>query len=81
MFEGEADNYGLSTTTHEILEEAISEAREKGIHVSVHAMGDHAVDQIVNVFAKEEPWVKDAPTFHVEHAAMPTKKRLHHMWN
>lgn len=75
-FEGEVDNYGLSTTTEEILQKAIIQACEKGVQVAVHAMGEQAINQVVNVFALEEPWLTDGPTFRIEHAAMPTKEAI-----
>lgn len=75
-FEGEPDNYGLSTTTEATLQKAINLAREKGVQVAVHAMGEQAIDQVINAFAAEEPWLTDGPTFRVEHAALPTKEAV-----
>ncbi|MFS0782733.1 amidohydrolase [Bacillus sp. 1P06AnD] len=73
---GGKEDYGLSTTTPEILGQAIKQAREKGVQVAVHAMGEQAIKQVVDTFAKEEPWLADGPTFRVEHAAMPTKESI-----
>lgn len=75
-FEGDPNNYGLSTTTEATLEKAIKLAREKGVQVAVHAMGEQAIDQVIRAFAAQEPWLSDGPTFRVEHAALPTKEAL-----
>ncbi|WP_396631504.1 amidohydrolase family protein, partial [Lysinibacillus sp. D4B1_S16] len=42
----------------------------------VHAMGDRAIDLIVDTFYEETAWLNDAPSVRIEHAAMPTVRAL-----
>lgn len=73
---GTAANYGITTTTLEELLAAGNAAKEHGVQLVVHAMGEKAIDLIVNTFYQEERWLKNMPSVRVEHAAMPTKQAL-----
>jgi len=75
-FLGDDDTQGISTTSSEELLAAAKMAKEHGIQVVVHAMGEQAIDQIVNTFAHVDNWIDGAPSVRIEHAAMPTKHAL-----
>lgn len=75
-FCGDDDNQGISTTSSEELLAAAKMAKEHGIQVVVHAMGEQAIDQIVNTFGNVDNWIEGAPSVRIEHAAMPTKHAL-----
>ena len=69
-------NYGLSTTSREELLEASEYAKRNKIQLVVHAMGEKAIDLIVDTFYGKPGWLKDKPSIRIEHAAMPTNKAL-----
>ena len=73
---GEKDNFGLKTTTKEELLDAAQYAKENDLQLVVHAMGEQAIDLVVNTFYKKEDWLDDRPSIRVEHAAMPTQNAL-----
>jgi hypothetical protein len=59
---------GLEQTSDAELDSVIGRAREKGIQVNVHAIGDRAVRRVLDAF--ERGGVKAADRFRVEHASM-----------
>lgn len=75
-FLGNDDNHGISTVTSEELLGAAEMAKEYGVQVVVHAMGEQAIDQIVDTFADIDNWLEDTASIRIEHAAMPTKHAL-----
>lgn len=68
-------------TSREELLAAATEAKKRGIQLVVHAMGDRAIDLIVDTFYEVKPWLTDAPSVRIEHAAMPSKNALKKLQN
>ncbi len=52
-FEGESDNYGLVVTSTETLNELAIRAKRAGFPMSVHAIGDRAVREVLDVFCEQ----------------------------
>jgi predicted amidohydrolase YtcJ len=75
-FLGEAENYGIQTTSAEELIAAAKAAAQNGVQLVVHAMGGQAIDLIINTFYGKEGWLSNAPSIRIEHAAMPTTEAL-----
>ncbi|WP_103104942.1 amidohydrolase [Brevibacillus reuszeri] len=75
-FLGEEENYGISTTSEKELLDAAAFAERHQIQLVVHAMGEQAIDQIINTFYGKKGWIADAPSIRIEHAAMPTKQSI-----
>lgn len=75
-FLDDEDNYGISTTSKDELLEAAEYAKLHGVQLVVHAMGEQAIDLIVNTFYEKEAWIQDGPSIRIEHAAMPTQQAL-----
>lgn len=67
---------GIAMTSKKELLAAAAEAKERGVQLVVHAMGDRAIDLIVDTFYEETAWLTDAPSVRIEHAAMPSKGAL-----
>jgi predicted amidohydrolase YtcJ len=38
--------------------------------VAIHAMGDRALQHVIDLFAEEEPWMGDLPSIRLEHATL-----------
>ncbi|MGO3233349.1 MAG: amidohydrolase [Microbacterium sp.] len=45
-------------------------ARRNGVQLAVHAMGDRALDRVVDLFADQEPWLTGIPSVRIEHATI-----------
>lgn len=75
-FLGSTDETGISMTSKEELLAAAAEAKKCGIQLVIHAMGDRAIDLIVDTFYEVAPWLTDATSVRIEHAAMPSKNAL-----
>ena len=60
--------FGFSTLPEETLAAAAAYARRNGVQLSVHAMGDTAIEAIIAFFEKETPWLADRPSVRIEHA-------------
>ncbi|HAQ39674.1 MAG TPA: amidohydrolase [Clostridiales bacterium] len=69
-------NHGLSTVTEEELLAAGRFAKENNLQLIVHAMGEQAIDLVVNTFSNKKGWLNGMPSIRIEHAAMPSKKSL-----
>ena len=59
---------GLQQTSDADLDRVIRQAREKGVQVNVHAIGDRAVRRVLDVF--ERGGVRPSERFRVEHASI-----------
>ena len=75
-FLGETENYGIQMTSREELLAAAEAAKQNNIQLVVHAMGEQAIDLIVDTFYGKKAWLSDGPSIRIEHAAMPTLEAL-----
>ncbi|MBI1881914.1 MAG: amidohydrolase [Chloroflexi bacterium] len=51
-FEGEPDNYGLAVTSTKVLWELATQANRAGFPLSIHAIGDRAVREVLDVLSE-----------------------------
>ncbi|MGE7602350.1 amidohydrolase [Peribacillus sp. NPDC097675] len=77
-FLGGNENFGIPMTTKEELLRAGEAAEKHQIQLVIHAMGEQAIDLIVDTFNGKKGWIDDGPSIRIEHAAMPSKKALQH---
>lgn len=75
-FLGGNENYGIPMTTKEELLRAGKVAEKNRVQLVVHAMGERAIDLIVDTFNGKKGWISDGPSIRIEHATMPSKKAL-----
>ncbi|WHY81204.1 amidohydrolase [Siminovitchia fortis] len=75
-FLGDGENFGISTTCQEELLAAGEAAKKYGIQLAVHAMGEQAIDQVVDTFYKKADWLDGAPSVRIEHVSLPTEQAL-----
>lgn len=71
-----SDGHGLRTVSDEALTHAVAWARANGVQAAIHAMGDAALDHIIDLFADEEPWLGAYPSIRLEHATLATPERI-----
>lgn len=51
-------------------------ARRNRVQLAVHAMGDRALDRVVELFADSEPWLEGIPSVRIEHATIVSEAYL-----
>jgi predicted amidohydrolase YtcJ len=68
-YPGSAD-HGMRTLTDRELRDAVKWARRNHIQVAVHAMGDRALNHVLDMFADEDPWMGSLPSIRLDHATL-----------
>jgi predicted amidohydrolase YtcJ len=73
----ESEDHGYPTITVEAMQAGYEWARRNRVQVSVHAMGDLALQRVIDFFADEEPWMgPDIPSVRLEHATLLTDEQM-----
>lgn len=62
--------HGMRTASPEVLDRALAFARAHQIQLAVHAMGDRAIEAVIERFEDEEPWLDGIPSVRIEHASV-----------
>ncbi|MED4228565.1 amidohydrolase [Neobacillus cucumis] len=75
-FLGDEENYGIQTVTKEELLAAATAAEQNNVQLVIHAMGEQAIDFIIDTFYGKKGWLTDGPSIRIEHAAMPTTRAI-----
>jgi predicted amidohydrolase YtcJ len=66
----DSHDHGLRLTSDEQALAAAKWARRNGVQVAIHAMGDAAINRVLDLFADQEPWLTDRPCIRIEHASL-----------
>lgn len=69
-------DHGMRTVSDDELRAACDWARENGVQVAVHAMGDAALDHVINMFADDEPWLGETPSIRLDHSTLFSQERI-----
>ncbi|MGW8483167.1 amidohydrolase [Microbacterium sp. NPDC055903] len=69
-------DHGLSLVDDADVLAAADWARRNRVQLAVHAMGDRALDRIVELFAEAEPWLDGVPSVRIEHATIVSEEYL-----
>jgi predicted amidohydrolase YtcJ len=72
--------HGINTLSDESARAAVEWARRNKVQVAIHAMGDRALDHVVELFGDEDPWLRDRPSIRLEHATLVSQE-LMERWN
>jgi predicted amidohydrolase YtcJ len=74
--------HGYSTLTEADLESAYEWTRRNRVQLAIHAMGDRALQRIIDFFAGKEPWLgQDIPSVRLEHATFLNDRQISQMNN
>ena len=65
-----SDACGLRLAGDEELRAAARWCRRNRVQLAVHAMGDRALDLVVDLFGGDEPWLDQLPSIRLEHATL-----------
>lgn len=69
-------SHGGRVATDDDMRAAVSWAQSNGVQVAFHAMGDRALNQVLDLFGSEEPWMGDVPSIRLDHASLFTPKMI-----
>jgi predicted amidohydrolase YtcJ len=72
-------DHGMHTLTDDDLRDAVAWARRNHIQVAVHAMGDRALNHVLDMLADEEPWMGALPSIRLEHATLVSRAMIDRM--
>ncbi len=73
------DDVGIGLLTTHDLVTAARWARAGGVQLAVHAMGDRAIEQVVDVLGDLDPWVAGAPSVRIDHATLIDEALMHRL--
>lgn len=75
-----SDEHGFPTISEAKLQSAYDWAKRNKVQISVHAMGDRALQRIIDFFADKEPWLgKDIPSVRLEHVTLLSDEQMRQM--
>src|SRR5699024_9879798 len=69
-------SHGGQVATDEDLLDAVAWARHHEVQVAIHAMGDRALNHVLDLFGDEEPWMGEVPSIRLDHASLFTPKMI-----
>lgn len=67
---------GVLLTGHQKLERAVAFARANGLQLAVHAMGDAAIQLVLDVTGDLDSWLDGTPAVRIEHASLLSDRML-----
>lgn len=62
--------HGIRSIGDEELRQAADWARRNRVQLAVHAMGDRALNRVVDLLGDDEPWLDGVPSVRIEHATL-----------
>ena len=68
--------HGMRTLSDDELLAAAAWARRNGVQLAVHAMGDRALNRVVDLLVDQEPWLRGTPSVRIEHATLVSAELL-----
>lgn len=69
-------DHGMHTLSDDELRAAVTWARRNRVQVAVHAMGDRALNHVLDMFADEEPWMGELPSIRLDHATLFSREMI-----
>jgi predicted amidohydrolase YtcJ len=66
----DSHDHGMQTLSDDSLLAAAGWARRNGVQLAVHAMGDRALNRVVDLLGDAEPWLEGVPSVRLEHATL-----------
>jgi hypothetical protein len=70
------DDHGMRIASDHQLQSAAAWARRNEVQLAIHAMGDRALQHVIDLFAEDEPWMGDLPSIRLEHATLLTRNQI-----
>lgn len=73
---GGKEIYGIQTISKKEILEGLEIAKQNHVQLAIHAMGNQAIDFVVDVLADEKGWLEDGPSIRIEHVSIPSNEAL-----
>ena len=70
-----SNDHGIRIASDDQLRSAAEWARRNEVQLAIHAMGDRALQHVIDMFAGDTPWLGDLPSIRLEHATLLTRKQ------
>lgn len=76
-YEGYPDRFGMLLQSNDVMYNYLVQAHKAGMQVSCHAIGDNAIDQVLNVYERMlEDYPRKDHRHRIEHFEMPKKAAI-----
>ena len=62
--------HGVGLTSADKLKQAVDYAESHHLQVAIHAMGDAAIQRVLDVTKDRQPWLENTPSVRLEHASL-----------
>jgi predicted amidohydrolase YtcJ len=72
----DSDGCGIQMTSDEDALAAGAWARRNGVQLAIHAMGDQALERVLDLFGDQDPWLDDVPSVRLEHVTLVPEELL-----
>lgn len=66
----DSTEHGIRSISDDALLEAAAWARRNRVQLAAHAMGDRALNRVVDLLGDQEPWLDGVPSVRLEHATL-----------
>lgn len=63
---------GVSLTSVAKLQKAVAFAQQNKLQIAIHAMGNAAIQRVIDVTKDLQPWLDEMPSVRIEHASLMT---------
>lgn len=63
---------GVSLTSVEKLKQEVTFAQKNKLQIAIHAMGNAAIQRVIDITKDLQPWLPDMPSVRIEHASLMT---------
>lgn len=72
---------GVNLTDRDKLTQAVNFAKDNHLQVAIHAMGDAAIQLVLDVTSQMTPWLATMPSVRIEHASLLSDQMLQQIKN
>ncbi len=76
-----SDEFGVLRIEKEIFKKLAKESQDAGFRIAVHAIGDAAIEMVIDVFEEIAPFNKDKINHRIEHLGFPSQYDLKRMFD
>lgn len=74
-YPGAAD-HGIRTITDDDFAAAVAWAKANRVQLAAHAMGDAALDYVIDALADDDPWLAGVPSVRLDHCTLFSAERI-----
>lgn len=72
-------SHGARADSDEAVLESVAWARRGGVQVVIHAMGDAAINRVIELVGDQAPWLGEVPSVRLDHTTLFTEEMISRM--